>query len=106
MSTFNSCLETVANLAEVLTAAVALFAYLYYRREQSRKRERLEQYLKAERDKNPEKRTHTILHVMAMVALTYDEVLRAGFQSKHIEHVVHANRDTGLADDILLKYKD
>jgi len=99
-------LEMAANIAEVMTAIVAVGAYIHYRREQTRKREKLEQYLKAERAANPNKHTHTILHVMAEVALTNDEVLRASFQSSHIEHVIHSDRDTGLADDILLRYKD
>ncbi len=99
-----NCLEATANIAEILTAVIAAFAYIHYRLDQSHKRERLENYLKAEKAANPDKHTHTILHVMAEVALTNDEVLRASFKSDHIEHVIHKNRDTGLTDDILLRY--
>jgi len=99
-------LEVVANLAEILTAVIAGIAYLSYKHDQDKKREKLEVYLRSERQANPAKHTHTILNVMAEVALTYDEILKASFKSSHIERVVHKNRDTGLADDILLRYKD
>lgn len=99
-------LEIAANVAEILTAVVAGFAYIHYRLSQSRKRKRLEHYLRSERVSNPKRRTHTILHVMAQVALTQEEVLRASFDSSHIDRLIHAHPDTGLADDILLRYKD
>lgn len=62
--------------------------------------------LRKEKLSNPAKHTHTILHVMAEVALTENEILRAAFGSQHIERLVHQNEDTGLADDILLRFRD
>jgi hypothetical protein len=99
-------LELLANIAEILTATVAALAYGLYRYDQRSKRIRLENYLRNEKQRNPAKHTHTILHVMAEVALTENEILRAAFGSRHIERLVHQNQDTGLADDILLRYQD
>jgi len=99
-------LETFANLAEVLTAIVAAIAAVYYWCDQREKRVRLEDYLRKEKSENPAQKTHTVLHLMANVGLTEDEILKASFRSKHIHRRIHSNRDTGLADDILFEYGD
>ncbi|HKM48941.1 MAG TPA: hypothetical protein VJX69_15225 [Terriglobales bacterium] len=98
-------LETVANLAEVLTAIVAAIVAVYYWCDQRKKRVRLEDYLRKENLENPAKKTHTVLHLMANVGLKEDEILKASFRSQHIRRSIHSNRDTGLADDILFDYQ-
>ena len=99
------CLEIAASLAEILTAVVAAWAYAYYRWDQSRKMRKLEDYLRAERDNNPNRQAQTILFLMANVGLTEDEILKASFKSKHIRRALHVNRDTSLADEILFEYQ-
>ena len=98
-------LEAAANIASILTAGAAVTAAVYYWWDQRRKRIKLENYLKMEHSANPNKRTHTVLHLMANVGLTEDEILRASFQSRHIRRLVHVNRDTNLADDLLFEYQ-
>jgi hypothetical protein len=99
-----NCLEIASSLAEILTAVVAAFAYAHYRWDQCRKMHKLEDYLRAEKSKNPSKQTHTTLHLMANLGLTEDEILRASFKSKHIRRSLHVNKDTSLADEILFEY--
>lgn len=99
-------LETIANLAEIMTALIAAIVAVWYWCDQHQKRMRLENYLKAEKLTNPNNRTHTTLHLMARVGLTEDEILKASFKSKHIARKVHENYDTHLADDLLFEYHD
>jgi hypothetical protein len=99
-------LETLANIAEILTAIVASIAYAAYRIDQHRKMTKLEDYLRREKADNPAKHIHTVLHLMAMLGLTEDEILRASFRSKHIRRAQHVNKDTGLTDEILFAFQD
>jgi|SRR5579859_2174988 len=99
-------LETAANIAQIMTAIVAVVASAYYWRDQRRKRIKMEEYLKAEKKDNPNRHIHTTLHLMANIGLTEDEILRASFRSRHIKRLVHVNRDTSLADDLLFEYQD
>jgi hypothetical protein len=93
-------LETIANLAEILTSVIAFVAGVWYWCDQRQKRNRLEEYLKA----NTGKTAHTILHLMARVGLTEDEILKASFKSTHIARKLHENPDTHLADGLLFEY--
>jgi hypothetical protein len=99
-------LEVFANLASIVTPVLGGLAYLRFQRERDKKQERLESYLKNEKQENPDRRTHTILHLMAHVGLTEDEILRASFKSKHIRRTLHVDFNTGLADEILFDYQD
>lgn len=99
-------LSLVANVAAILTAAVALAGSLWYVIERGAKRRRLEAYLKAERDKGQDKGQRSILHLTARVGLTEPEILQASFRSKHIARVLTANKADGIAKDILLEYRD
>ena len=69
-------------------------------------RRRLEAYLKAERDAGEDKGQRSILHLVAKVGLTEDEILQASFRSKHIRRVVTSGTLDGMAKDILLEYRD
>jgi hypothetical protein len=93
-------LKTLANLAEIMTAAVALVVSCYLGYGKYRKRINLEQYLKSEKPTS-----HTLIHLIARVGLTQDEILRASFSSRHIQRMVHADKLTNLADQLLFKYK-
>jgi len=99
-------LETLANLAEILTAIVASIAYAAYRIDQYRKMTKLEDYLKKEKADNPDKHIHTVLHLMAMLGLTEDEILRASFRSKHIRRAQHVDASTRLTDKILFAFQE
>jgi hypothetical protein len=99
-------LEILANVAAILTAAIAAIASIGYLLGRRNKRIKLEQYLKAEKRENPSKTTHSVLHLMAKLGLTESEILQASFASEHIVRKEHVDRDTNLTDQILFEYKD
>lgn len=104
----NDWLGLVANIAAIVTALVAFVGSTWFFVERGSKRRRLEAYLKAERDEgdDDDKGQRSILHLIARVGLTEQEILQAGFRSKHIGRVLTTNKSDGMAKDILLVYRD
>ena len=97
-------LEITSHWAAILTAVVAVVAYVWYRWGIHSKRIQLENYLKAEKTAARDKGQRTILHLMARLGLTEAEVLQASFGSKRIVRRIAADPTTRLADAILLEY--
>lgn len=99
-----------ANLATILTAAVAVFWSGYAVFDRCRKRRKLEDYLLKKwraydsKTDNGHYR-HTIVHVMTELGLTEDEVLQASFRSNKIKRIAGQNA-RGLATDIRLQHSD
>ena len=102
----NDWLGFLANIAAIVTALVALIGSAWYIVERGGKRRRLEEYLKAERDAGKDKGQRSILHLVARVGLTEQEIMQASFRSKHIERVLTTNKLDGMAKDILFEYRD
>ncbi|MEP4379520.1 MAG: hypothetical protein ABJ215_11275 [Alphaproteobacteria bacterium] len=96
----------IANIAAIVTALVAFAGSAWYIAERGSKRRRLEDYLKAERDAKKGRGQRSILHLVARVGLTEQEILQASFRSKHIERVLTTDKRDGMAKDILLEYRD
>ncbi len=96
-----------ADLASVMTAAVAGIAFFGYHLGRSQKRRQLEAYLKSEqeRDTGPTKGQHNIVHLIAKLGLTEDEILQASFRSKHVLRIPARDQATNRAVDILFRYK-
>lgn len=99
-----------ADLASILTAAVAVFWFCYAFLDRCRKRRKLEDYLlkkwrnyDAKTDKSHYR--HTIVHLMTELGLTQDEVLQASFRSGKIRRKAGENK-SGLATDIRLQHSD
>ena len=99
-------LGLVANIAAILTALVAFAGSAWYVAERRSKRHKLEAYLKAERDKGEDKGRRSVLHLVARVGLTEQEILQASFRSRHIARILTTNKLDGMAKDILLEYRD
>lgn len=100
----------LADLASILTAAVAVYWFCYSVIDRCRKRKKLEKYLlgkwKAYDSKTDEGLyRHTIVHLMAELGLTEDEVLQASFRSGKIRRKLGEN-NSGLATDIRLQHRD
>ena len=91
-------LESVANIAAILTAIVATGAASYYWCDRRQKRVKLEDYLKSEQKVPGGNTQHTVLHLMAELGLTEAEILHACFQSTHIKCLIRKNLETGLAE--------
>ncbi len=96
----------LANIAAILTALVAVVGSIWFVLERSAKQRRLEAYLKAERDAGEDKGQRSILHLVARVGLTEQEIMQASFRSKHIGRVLTTNKLDGMAKDILFEYRD
>jgi hypothetical protein len=99
-----SCLEAIANLASILTAFLAAGAWIYYTDDRCRKRRKLENYLKGEKDKNTDQGQRTMIHLMSKLRMSQDDILRAAFHSQTVKCTVVANKDTGLATQLLFEY--
>jgi hypothetical protein len=99
-----------ADLASILTAAVAVFWFSYTVLDRCRKRRKLEDYLlKKWRAYDPKTDKgdyrHTIVHLMTELGLTEDEVLQASFRSVKIKRKAGED-ESGLATDIRLQHRD
>lgn len=101
------CLEVLADLASVLTAVVAAVAAVYFWNEKRSKRHRLESYLRArKRDPLASTYQHTILHLMAKLGMTEEEILHASFSSRHIVCKIRADHSSGLATELVFEYSE
>jgi hypothetical protein len=103
----DSWLSDAADVAQVLTAAVALGAATRVVFAKPRRRKRLERYLERqlEMDKPAGKAgERTILHLMRSLALAEAEILQAAFSSKWIQTRVASDPATGRADTLLFAY--
>ena len=98
-------LEIFANLASVLTALVAALAAVYFWNDKRSKRRRLENYLRG-RKQDPLATTyqHTILHLMAKLGMTEEEILHASFSNRHIVCKIRADHSSGLATELVFEY--
>lgn len=101
-------LGIVANIAAILTAAVAASAGIYLCVDLRNKRRGLENYLRRVKlnAKAGDKGQRTILHIMARLGLTEAEILHASFRSNCIKRTLAADKETGRADAMLLEHTD
>jgi len=99
-------LGTFANIATILTATIAGFGYGKYCLDQYCKRVRLENYLKSEMEKEIDQGHRTLLHLMAKLGMTKDELLQASFNSNHVKRKIAKNDDTGRAESMLLAWSE
>ncbi|MGJ8572714.1 MAG: hypothetical protein ACSHXI_18655 [Hoeflea sp.] len=90
--------------AAILTAIVAVFGYGKYLFDQHRRKMRLIEYLKSEKQKNEDKGQRTILHLIAKLGMTEAQVLEASFQSGKITRRLSKDGNTGRANEILLEW--
>lgn len=63
-------LEVVANLASVLTAGVAVWAFGFYQVSRRTRRRRLEEYLQGERGTGNDGGQRTVLHLVAQLGMS------------------------------------
>ena len=105
MDNCEKILSIASNVASILTAFVAIVAYVRYQCERSNKRRRLEQYLRDERGMG-DKGQRTMTRLIAKVGLTESDIFDAAFSSKHIKRTIDEDPDTGLASTIFFEYVD
>jgi biotin synthase-related radical SAM superfamily protein len=93
-------LEITGQWAAILTAALAFVAYFRYSIDLLQKRRKLEKYLR------DDGRTHSIIHLVVRLGITEAQVIEASFRSRHIKRLVHVDKVTSLADQVLLEYSE
>jgi hypothetical protein len=95
-------LEILANLAAILTAGIAAWAYGWFLWQRREKRLRLENHLRDEHDRDDQGH-RTLLHLVANLGMSEAEIVDAAFRSKVIRRRVTVDNQ-GKADCLLLEY--
>jgi hypothetical protein len=103
MDNCEKILSFFANVASILTALVAVFGYVRYECGRSKKRKKLENYLRQEGGQG-DKGQRTVTHLSAAVGLTEVDIFEAAFSSKHIKSSVYKDSETGMASRVLFEY--
>lgn len=96
-------LEILANIAAILTAMIATWAYGHFLWERRQKRVRLETYLRDEKNIRDDNGQRTVLHLVANLGMSEPEIIDAAFRSKVINRLVSVDKQ-GRADRLLLEY--
>lgn len=96
-------LTLLANLASVLTAFVAVMAYVQFRVDRAAKRTRLERQLQVDKRKGTKSRS--ILGLAIQLGISENEIVDASYRSKLIERRAEED-ERGQAIAMWLAYKD
>lgn len=102
---YPNMLSIFSDLAAILTAVVAIFAYCKYRCDQCCKQRALEKHLKAEKKGSKDEGKRTILHLMGHLSMTEAEVLSSSFRSTKIRSFFVTD-SKGRADALLFQYDE
>ena len=100
------------DLASVLTfaitaigAVIGVFGYLGYLLGIRKKSKRLEQYLRAEKQKGENKGQRSVLRIIRDVGLTEDEIIQASFRNHKIRRRIIPD-EKGIADQLMFEYEE
>ncbi|WP_076867064.1 hypothetical protein [Bradyrhizobium mercantei] len=94
-----------ANVASILTSIIAAGASIVFWVSKRSKRTRLENYLKAKKEKSPDE-LFSATRLMADLGMTEAEIFAASFASRHIARDVRKDVTTGFAAEVLFRYRD
>jgi hypothetical protein len=94
-----------ASIASILTSMIAAGASFAYWANKRSKRTRLENYLKAKKEKSPHE-PFSATRLMADLGMTEAEVFAASFASRHIARGVRRDPITGFAVEVLFQYRE
>ena len=103
MTGYERILGIAADWAAILTAIIAVLAYGRYEWVRHQKRTRLEEHLKAEKANGTDKGQRTILHLVARLSMTENDVLDAAFRSKRVRCVINSDIE-GYVAQLLFEY--
>lgn len=101
---YSEVIEITANAASILTAVIAVWAFLYFQVGKLRQRWRLEAYLRDQQTGSRDGGQRTILHLVARLGMSEAEIIDAAFRSKVIDRKVSQD-DEGKADRLFLVYR-
>lgn len=103
----SNVLDLLDHVAAIATAAVAIWAWCYFRFGRRQKRLRLETYLRdASVSVEPGRQgAHSLVHLIAELGMSESDVMDAAFRSTKIERLGRSDPQTGLATHVMLAYK-
>ena len=94
-----------ANFASILTSIIALTASIMFWVSRRSRRRRLENYLKAKRQKSATE-AFSVTRLMADLGMTEAEIFAASFSSRHVVRGVRRDGVTGFAAEVLFRYRE
>jgi hypothetical protein len=98
-------LRTGASIASMLTSIIAAGAAIVYWANKRSRRTRLENYLRAKKQKSPDE-PFSVTRLMADLGMTEAEIFAASVASRHIVRGVRRDQITGFAVEVLFRYQD
>jgi hypothetical protein len=98
-------LRVAANIASILTSIAAVTASIVYWVNRRSKRVRLENYLKAKKEKSPTE-AFSVTRLMADLGMTEAEIFAASFESRTVVRGIRRDRATGFAAEVLFQYRE
>lgn len=108
-TTWFAWLSRLANVAEIVTAISAAAVASNYLLRRWQRRVELEKYLQSERsrDEGPSGNGNglrTVLHLVAHLAMTEEQILEAAFASGKVKRWTAKDPETGRASALFLQY--
>ena len=94
-----------AFIGSILTSIIATGASLVFWAGKRSRRVRLEQYLKAKKEKSPNE-LFSVTRLMADLGMTEAEIFSASVASRHVARWVRKDRQTGFAAEVLFQYRE
>ena len=94
-----------AYVGSMLTSMIAAGASAVYWMDKRSKRRRLEDYLKARKERSPHE-AFSGTRLMADLGMTEAEIFAASFASRHIARGVRRDKATGFAAEVLFQYRE
>jgi hypothetical protein len=96
-------LEFGADAAAIVTLALAVSGYGWYRWERRQKRVRLERHLREEIDLDPCRSCRSLPELVAQLGMSETDILDASFRSRHIRRSASPNMQ-GNPPQVLLEW--
>ena len=94
-----------AFIGSILTSIIATGASFVFWAAKRSRRVRLEQYLKAKKEKSPNE-LFSVTRLMADLGMTEAEIFSASVASRHVARWVRKDRQTGFAAEVLFQYRE
>jgi hypothetical protein len=98
-------LRVGASIASIVTSIIAAGASIVFWANKRSRRARLENYLKAKRDKSPGE-PFSVTRLMADLGMTEAEIFAASVASRHVARGIRRDQVTGFAVEVLFRYQD
>ena len=94
-----------AFIGSILTSIIATGASIVFWAGKRSRRVRLEQYLRAKKEKSPNE-LFSVTRLMADLGMTEAEIFSASVASRHVARWVRKDRQTGFAAEVLFQYRE